>query len=1079
MATYPQTRCVRIVVCFLLLSMVWLTVAGSLTAHAQDPHPPIAAAEIRLVGLEIQPSPAMLVVPKNTGTIITPLLIRSDGVTGELPALPEDAFFVAELRGPGFKTPVPISAPLNNSFLIPPLALAGNYTLENIRLIHQGEILIESEPSIVGIEVIEKVLETQVTVKLLTADEIQQRGIFIDESNYQVVDFTVAFGLEQGTIGVNFPMILPKRNYGGLPPVCLSGVSGLQIHPKDYDKGIPALKLALNTPNIEISGFGLNLPPEEDEREFDLPPIAGAVIIPGNIGYLNQFFSVMIKVSNAAPGYAALVVKDLKTEIILPVGSDGAPGTSDDPLRMARIGTPPAAQPQILPVVGIGPDKLLDTADDIFDLAPQQNADAEFLVEGVREGVHQLNFKITGTLHGLPSGPIPLEGFAVGMVEVRNPKFSLTVHHPETITAGELYDFMVTVTNISETPANFVSLSLLPRSISGALIKSQSTINIQTIEPGDSATVTFVLESQKTGSVTSNAIATDGIPGKFELYTAVGELGIPMSPNVMVLPKEGKELPADLYTVGTGLLGQAHAVATAPFLPKGLLPISRGVVYEHALELTAAGQRVEMGEALGSVARDLALDFLGNNFARIDTQYSADGYARIREIQRGYTGFDGLLRKSRRGAQLVEILAQLLGQDLAANGLLEFQMNFAENAASRPQHLSVVVGNDGGTAPVLLAVSDSAGKRLGCDLTTAGAGGCSGILREIPFANFFPLLNDSGGSASLALLASPQNGRHVIEILGVDDGIFDLGLVLPVGDGLQRVAFEDVATSSGAKATLVVQVGDTNTFQLSVDDDGDGVVDRTVTGAVQPVVDPGPRLISATLVFIPNPIQHISKHGILIAALFSEEIDLESAQHKADPGSVTHYTVDENDVSSVYVQASGRVVTMWLRDGIGPFVERMLTATNIRDVKQNAMAPGGDSVPIRTQKVTPNDLQRIIPGTGGQVHGVVRRVDGTPIPFAGIAMIKKELDKLDKPYWLTITVKQADADGAYSLDFVNYQDTSWQFHDYESNEQGHIYAKPGYDGQNLALDLILRGRGALIGKVTDKNGDPLAGAHVG
>src|SRR3712207_7321800 len=42
-----------------------------------------------------------------------------------------------------------------------------------------------------------------------------------------------------------------------------------------------------------------------------LSPIPGVVIIPGNVAYLNQFFSVILKVSNIAPGYSNLTVKHL------------------------------------------------------------------------------------------------------------------------------------------------------------------------------------------------------------------------------------------------------------------------------------------------------------------------------------------------------------------------------------------------------------------------------------------------------------------------------------------------------------------------------------------------------------------------------------------------------------------------------------------------------------------------------------------------------------------------------------------------------------------------------------------------
>ncbi|MBX2997112.1 MAG: carboxypeptidase regulatory-like domain-containing protein [Caldilineaceae bacterium] len=1073
MTTHSRTLYSKTVTFVLLLCVLWTVLAGAIPAAAQETQPPVAQGEVRFVGLTINPSPATLVVPKNTGTLVTPLLVRSDGVTGTLPALPEDAIFLAELRGPAFGAPIPLSAPLNGSFPIPPLALAGNYTLEKIRLVHNGEVIVQAEPAIVPIEVIERVLETQVTVRPLTAEEINQKGIYIDQNNFQVVNFTVAFGLENGTIDIEFPVLMPRRDGAAIPGLPLSPMPSVSIGSAPASAPIPALQTALKTPNIQLTGFGLSIPEDQEPARFNLPPIPGVVIIPGNIGYLNQFFSVMVKVSNAAPAYANLVVKDLTAEIILPNGADNVAGSSDDPLRMARLGNPPVDQSKIQPIARAGADGQLGTADDIVELAPQTNGDAEFLVEGVREGVHKLNFKIVGMLHGLPSGPVRVEGVAVGMVEVRNPRFALTIHHPETVTAGEQYDFMVTVTNISDTPANFLSLSLLPRSISGAVLESASTVQINTVEPGDSATATFKLRSQKTGTVTSNSLAADGIPGKFEFFTAVGELGIPMSPNVLSLPKEARNLPADLYQVGVGLLGQAYAVATAPFPPKGLLPMGRTVVYERATDLSAAGQRVEMGEALTDAARDIALDFMGNNFTRIDSQYTSQGFARIKQVKDDFRGFDELLRKSRRGAEFMRILGDLFGEDAAAQGILEFQRDFAEAVASRPGHLSVIVGNDNGPAPVLLSLVDATGKRLG--VTNVGAP----ALREIPYGNFFNLMENGSHSSQMALLAVPQAGQYTIEVMGTADGVFDLGLVLPEGDGLRRVTFENIAITAGGKASLWITVGGSNTFGLNVDNDNDGTPDAPISATVnEAVIDRGPAVISATSIFIPNPRQHFSKYGVVMAVLFSEEVDMASVQHNLESSQITKFVVADNRVLGVYLQPRGRVATLSLSDGIGPFVDRSLTTSDIADIKGNVMQPASASVPIRTQKMTAEGLQPIVSGGAGRVSGIVRRADGSPVPNARLYMSQLEYDLLDEPYWVTVTAKDADANGAYSFDFIRMQPTRWTFFDPDSGERGELGASPSFNGHHLQLDLILRGRGTLTGRVLSADGQPLAGAYV-
>jgi hypothetical protein len=55
-------------------------------------------------------------------------------------------------------------------------------------------------------------------------------------------------------------------------------------------------------------------------------------------------------------------------------------------------------------------------------------------------------------------------------VLVRNPSFTLTFTHPDVVTAGEAYTLDVTVTNTSAVPANFVSVNLFDRNLSGATL---------------------------------------------------------------------------------------------------------------------------------------------------------------------------------------------------------------------------------------------------------------------------------------------------------------------------------------------------------------------------------------------------------------------------------------------------------------------------------------------------------------------------------------------------------------------------------------------------------------------------------
>ncbi len=111
-----------------------------------------------------------------------------------------------------------------------------------------------------------------------------------------------------------------------------------------------------------------------------------------------------------------------------------------------------------------------------------------------------------------------------------------------------------------------------------------------------------------------------------------------------------------------------------------------------------------------NAARDLLLDFMGNNYARLGERYTG---ARLDLARRDLRGFDQLMRRSGRGAALRDVAAGLWGANIAATDALAFQQDFAEAVASRPAHLSVMIGNGAGTAPAVLALTDPAGRRMG------------------------------------------------------------------------------------------------------------------------------------------------------------------------------------------------------------------------------------------------------------------------------------------------------------------------------------------------------------------------------
>src|SRR5699024_7873708 len=102
-----------------------------------------------------------------------------------------------ELSGPGLTAPRTLECAPGELLLVPAadLGIAGNYVIDNLRLEDtQGNFILPAEPAVAAINVIERVIISQVKSRPLSLEEIRERGIVIDEDNYTAVEFT--FGIE-------------------------------------------------------------------------------------------------------------------------------------------------------------------------------------------------------------------------------------------------------------------------------------------------------------------------------------------------------------------------------------------------------------------------------------------------------------------------------------------------------------------------------------------------------------------------------------------------------------------------------------------------------------------------------------------------------------------------------------------------------------------------------------------------------------------------------------------------------------------------------------------------------------------
>jgi hypothetical protein len=1041
----------------LVTLMVSLSCLGAATmAAAQGRF--LGREEILLLGAGLRVEPVRQTVPKDIATIVGTLL-QAPSAPDHAPPFSPGAVVKGTLRGPSFTGGLAITTRPNTPFNIPPLTVPGVHTLEDIRIEDDGVVLMRATPEAVTIEVIEKLLVTQVSARALTAQEIKQQGLVFDRSSFQAYNFRAAFAIGDNPIPLEFPVLLPVLGVAdvGNAPVLLPGVAAPML---------PSLKtiipdtLALQTqiPNLSVVGFSLRVP-ELKGQNLMVPPIPGIIVIPGDIGFLNQVFNVSLLVGNVAPAASGLVVSALSAELLLPAGHDGVANSPDDPLRMGR--TAAGDVPRVQLVVQAGGDGRVGTADDIATLGPGDTGAAEYLVEGRREGTHALEMAMTGTLSGLPIGPVQISGRATGAVLVRNPAFTLTLTHPEIVNAGELYTLDVTATNTSESPANFVTINLFQQNVVGATLAGSSSQQIESIAPGDSATVSFTLDPLVSGPVTAATLESDtNVAGRFSLRTSVGELGVPLSPESLILPAATAALPEPIRKAALGLLGKAWAVATAPSaaLPPNVTRFTRQIIYARAIQLAEAGFRSKFGEPIDTAAFQLAFDYAGNDYARIPLERTP---AEVPLEQADVRGFDDLRRQSRRGGAWADAIAGVWSPSIESLGASAFHARMAQEVSWRAGHVSALVWSSG-VLPYRVSIVDSQGRRVG------GEDANGAVVKTIPFSDHFQFRASAGDPArgEMALLASPDHGDYTVgleRIPGTPDGPFTLSLVFPQQDGtLRHVAFENL--NAGAQPAL--SFSPAAPVRLSIV--------RAAGGAAEPAGPPAMPTRSDNVIELPlaavgalqlefgDLIQckisgAVQEVGRVVGVLFNKEVTPTAVQDQLDASEITRFGVDGNAVIGVGLQPQRRMAFLALRDPVGPLVDRSLTLTGIPDGDGPAL--GSQTLPI-AMTVSPE---------AGRLTGQVLKADGTPSAFSDVRMYYEWCDEV-----FGISHKSADADGRFSFDYVlrHLDNVRLVASNPVTGETRQVRVRVQRDGQALHVNLVFLGRGSLTGRVVNQAGTP-------
>ena len=907
----------------------------------------------------------------------------------------------ADLRGPELPVPRELVGLPGGSLQLPGFQQAGDYSVENIRLVDEaGNTVAFAQPSIAVVHVREIVLASA-RVRALTLDELRARGIAFDAENFQAFDFRVGFAFEDVIVEYELPVA-----YGGFAdPVALGAPS---LVPFDLDENLEAVIRRWRPPTIrpfllKRSRNEKELPSPEETIPIDLP-LLGAIVLPGTVTVLNQYFEAQILVANGAGLGDGVTLNELEATIRLPSGA----------LRVEQ--TEPAGSGAAVPIVRADGSRLL--------VSGEEGA-ATWILEGLRAGSHVIRMDLGGQLERPGRDPLPLASVVQATVDVVDPRFHLTFTHPDVVNEGQQYSLFVTVTNLSSASQNLVTVQLLDQILTGA--RKADPLDdlrraIDEIGPGGSATVEYPLVAEITGRAVASAFEADAsnTSGSIRFVTGVGELGIPLSPATLVLSRYTSHLrpPSvgsdDFLDAQIRLLSLLHGLATAPtaWLPANLPIALPADVARRAEDLGEAGQRVFLQDRVLETLEVLLLDLLGNR-------------------TRG-DAFDQLTRTSNRGAEAMEAFSEELRRQQGLRGL------------AGPELFEHLLSTTSYAAPFIAAFHESSGDGVSVALANEDTSQ-STRFETLPYAAVLPVSSAVDGTdraARVTLIGRleqwDQDGSGLafrVRNDADDSRSVSLELAVPFAGGLRHHDFGTFTVPPGAEWILPTErlAGGLGWLDAVTQDPvaGPSSVSSSVplppfraVGAVQDF-----RFGTNTVnLEAANAATNIYGTGVLF--LFNRPPgdsirELASSFHITgsfdgfDTAGEAVSLVLEKPGAQVYVQPSERVVAVRfsqpvsaLQEAGDDLIEHDLTlASTIVDRAGNPLLSPAPTLRVES---SPEHV-------GGLVTGRLLRGDGTPVQGARITLarlLRSSSDSFGRPGRSTVGESFTDADGHYGFDFV-------------------------------------------------------------
>jgi len=920
-----------------------------------------------------------------------------------------------ELRGPEVPQAIALETVPGGTFVLPGFQQEGDYRLENIRLVDalSGQVLATAEPSFAVLHVRE-ILLASATVRTLSLAELQARGITFSAENFQAFNFAVGFAFGDEIVEIEFPMVY--SGYGTVEPLDKPTVN-LDGLPSDLAHAVERWQPPNIVPfRLEVEDSPALRADEEEDETLHLP-LFGAIVIPGNVSYLNQFFEARVIVANGAPQGSDARLGQVQASLRLP------------PYNALRVvaSDPSVAPGQAVPVVKANGGRLL---------FPGDQGSAAWTVEGLTAGTHTLQMDITASLERPGRDSFPLLSRIQAAVEVVDARFNLTFSHPDVVREGEAYSLFVTVTNLSRATQNLITVDLDEQRITGAhRANPQDTLKrtIQTLAPGQAETLEFPLVADLDGKVVATTFQSTSSVGQgtIRLRTGVGELGIPLSPATLVLPRFSEQLKKtyigsdDLYTAHIRFLGLAYSLAVAPaaLTPAGLPRVIKTDVERRAVDFAQAGQRTWIGEPLLESLEVLALDYLGNRHPLIE--------------------IDELRRSTGKGLAVGTELARQLRKEQDARNLSAADLfdQLAETTTYTAPYAAALLLPDDGSEALALEVR---GAYDGIPGSLSGAAGTAGALRTLAFGEIYPVLRDGSGEETVPFalvghVALDQVLEVVVRNPGASVAQGRLLVIIPEAGGSEdrRLEIPDVTVPPGG--AVMLRVGAAVAHPVLAD--AATGTSLGVNPSVSRVDRPSFRLIGARQDFRmkedgPDELGNMirpNRYGNGVIYLFNRPPAAEGAEDEANyrirsrfsgldtAGQPASGTSDKTGTGA-WLQDDGRTVAVRYATPVSALInpannQPLLTHEHLLDT-HGLVDAWGESL----DAAIPSPRLETLPlHVGGLVTGKVVRGTGEPVVGAKVQLIRSllwetRMDTIVKLDYLGEVT--TGSDGSFFFDFV-------------------------------------------------------------